>query len=163
MSAEEQEAAQQAKVAVSKQLAKLEVAHPCDNNLPTPCPQSESQHSSTTLSQTNSWADISALVAQQRCAEKEVAGRPAAGNIAAGRSTAGGTTEPSGWLFTNDGLIDEEDHQVLVKKFRRVVVPDPVTPVAAKARRPTVVQKQDVERANEEAKAKKAAEREAKA
>jgi len=117
MSAEEQEAAQQAKVAVSKQLAKLEVAHPCDNDLPTPRPQSESQCSSTTLSQTNSWADISALVAQQRCAEKEVASRPAAGDIVADGSTAGGTTEPSGWLFTNDSLTDEEDHQVPVKKF----------------------------------------------
>jgi len=156
-------AAQEAELAVRKWLAELEVARTCDNNLPTPHPQSKSQRSST-LSQTNSQAEISALVAQQRHASKEVAGG----------SGASGTTEPSGWLFNNNSLTDKEDHQIPIKKLRRVIVPDPVTPVAAKVQRPTVVQKQDAERAKEDvkkverlakedAKVKKAAERQAKA
>jgi len=104
------------------------------------------------------------LVAQQRHASKEVAGG----------SGASGTTEPSGWLFNNNSLTDKKDHQIPIKKLRRVIVPDPVTPVAAKVQRPTVVQKQDAERAKEDvkkverlakedAKVKKAAERQAKA
>lgn len=70
----------------NKLLADLEVAHPCDNDLPTPRPLSDSRRSST-LSQTNSRANISALVAQQR----------------RGSATAS-TTEPSGGLpFDGDG------------------------------------------------------------
>jgi hypothetical protein len=74
----------------------------------------------------------------------------------------------------NDGYTDEEDHQIPIRKLRKVVIPDPVTPVAAQVRRPTAVQKQDAERAKqaakeaerlakEEAKVKKTAERKAKA
>lgn len=80
-------AAQEVKCAVNQWLVKLEVARSCDNDLPTARPQSESQHSST-LSHTNSCADISALVAQQQCASKEFAGG-SAGNSAAGGLGAG--------------------------------------------------------------------------
>ena len=168
MTAEEKAAVQEVELAVSKRLAELEVERSCDNDLPTPRPLSESRRTST-LSQSNSRADISALVAQQRRASKEVAGGSAGGD------SVSGTTGPSGrFLFHNDGYTDEEDHQMAARKLRRVVVPDPVTPVAAKVRRPTAVQKQDAERAKqaakeaerltkEDAKAKKAAERQAKA
>jgi hypothetical protein len=176
---EELAAAQEVERAVNQRLVDLEVGRSCDNDLPTPRPLSESRRSST-LSHTNSRADISALVAQQRRASKEfaggsAAGESAAGGLAAGGSAAGGTTEPSG-LFSNDndGYTDEEDHQIPIRKLRKVVIPDPVTPVASQVRRPTAVQKQDAERAKhaakeaerlakEDAKAKKTAERRAKA
>ncbi|KAN0120646.1 hypothetical protein V8E52_004473 [Russula decolorans] len=146
--AEELEAEKEADLAVKKRLADLEVARSCDNDLPTPRPVSDSQRS-TTLSQMSSRVDISALIAQQKCASKEVAGGSAADDSAT-------------------------ENEVPIKRLRRVVVPDPVTPVAAKVRRPTAVQKQDAARAKEaakeaerlareDAKAKKAADRQAKA
>jgi len=171
--AEELEAEKEADLAVKKRLADLEVARSCDNDLPTPRPVSDSQRS-TTLSQMSSRVDISALIAQQKCASKEVAGGSAADDSATGESAAGDTPRPSGLFLYNNGLTDEEENEVPIKRLRRVVVPDPVTPVAAKVRRPTAVQKQDAARAKEaakeaerlareDAKAKKAADRQAKA
>jgi hypothetical protein len=165
--AEEIGTTQEVQSAVNKRIAELEAARPCDNDVPTPRPQSDGRRSST-LSQTNSRADISALIAQQRRANQEVADGSAVGDI----------TKPSGFLFENDSNTDDdtddEEDQSPTKKPRKVVIPDPVTPVAARLRRPTAVEKHDMERAKwaakeaerlakEEAKVKKAAERQAKA
>jgi len=101
--AEELEAEKEADLAVKKRLADLEVARSCDNDLPTPRPVSDSQRS-TTLSQMSSRVDISALIAQQKCASKEVAGGSAADDSATGESAAGDTPRPSGLFLYNDGL-----------------------------------------------------------
>ena len=84
--AKEPTAAQEVELAVNKGLAELEAAHSCDNDLPIPCPLSNSQHSST-LSWTSSQADILALIAQQRCVGREVATGSTGGGFAGGRST----------------------------------------------------------------------------
>jgi hypothetical protein len=71
------------------------------------------------------------LIAQQRHASKEVANGSTVGNTAADDTAAGSTTEPSGGLlFNNDGNMDEKD-PIPIKKLRKVVISDPVTPVAA--------------------------------
>ncbi|KAN0121154.1 hypothetical protein V8E52_003742 [Russula decolorans] len=114
----------------------------------------------------SSRVDISALIAQQKCASKEVAGGSAVDDSATGESAAGDTPRPSGLFLYNDGLTDEEENEVPIKRLRRVVVPDPVTPVAAKkqdAERAKEAAKEAERLAREDAKAKKAADHQAKA
>ena len=111
MTAEELEALKETKRAVNKQLTDLEVACSCDNNLPTPCPVSDSQRSST-LSQTSSWVEISTLIAQQKLTSKEVASGSAADD-----SAAGGTARPSGPPLYSDGLMDTEEYESPIRRL----------------------------------------------
>jgi hypothetical protein len=58
-------------------------------------------------------------------------------------------------LLHNDGYTDDDDNPTPTRNFkkaRKVVVPDPVTSVAARVRQPTAVQKHDAEKDKQAAK-----------
>ena len=121
-------------VAANQRIAALEAANPCSAFAPTPRPV----RSRPTQRSTTTRKDISALVAEQRCATAQE------GAERVSHSESDGDTD------------DEEAGQGPVKKARTVVIPDPETPAPALPRKLTA--KQKLEAANAKRVAKAAAE-----
>lgn len=144
-------------VAANQRIAALEAANPCSAFAPTPRPV----RSRPTQRSTTTRKDISALVAEQRCATAqegaERVSHPAGDKSASGTRGLGVVINPPGAHSESDGDTDDEEAgQGPVKKARTVVIPDPETPAPALPRKLTA--KQKLEAANAKRVAKAAAE-----
>ena len=109
-------ASEEQQCTVNIQLANLEVGCSVNTNLPTPCPVDQS-NSAAGLRCSNSWAEIASLIAQQKQST----------------NTADVTAATSNLLVEEKAELDESsdnnEDETPSKRQRKVIIPDPQTPV----------------------------------